>query len=88
MAYALFGARSSAAILNPLALAVGWLRRAREAHRRRMALQLLLELDAGRLDDLGLSRDEILAAMAARSRSPGAILAAHRTRRAHAWREH
>jgi hypothetical protein len=87
MAYVLFGARSPAAAMrNPLALTAGWFRRLREARRRRLALMNLLGLEPARLDDLGLCRNDIIAALAVRTARPGAMLSERRRRRALGWR--
>ena len=85
MALSLSGERSVAATTpaNPFAAFARWIARAQAARARRVALSALLELDQARLSDLGISRDDIVTAMA-----PGAhavpVLNAARARNARA----
>ncbi|HEY8577879.1 MAG TPA: hypothetical protein VIL88_16250 [Devosia sp.] len=67
MALSLFGERSLAAAspANPLTAVARWIRKAQAARTRRAALSALLELDADRLGDLGISRQDVVAAMVA-----------------------
>lgn len=67
MALSLPGERSLAAATpaNPLVAFTRWIAKAQAARTRRNALSALLELDADRLNDLGISRDDIAAAIAA-----------------------
>ncbi len=71
MALSLPGERSLAAATpaNPFAAFARWIAKAKAARTRRIALSALLELDHARLNDLGISRDDITAALAA-SRMP------------------
>ncbi|HEV7718034.1 MAG TPA: hypothetical protein VGO70_03555 [Arsenicitalea sp.] len=87
MAFALIGERPEplARPIGPLASCWRWLRNLRAARKRRMALTSLLEMDACRLDDLGISRGDILEAMHAPSRDAGETLSAHRAEHARAW---
>ncbi|MDB5614282.1 MAG: hypothetical protein JWQ22_1935 [Devosia sp.] len=67
MALSLHGERSlaAAASANPFAAFMRWIAKAQAARTRRVALSALLELDHGRLNDLGISRDDVTAAIAA-----------------------
>jgi len=69
MALSLPGERSLAAAspTTPLRAFFAWVARINADRARRTALQRLLELDPERLRDLGLSRQDIHQAMAARS---------------------
>ena len=83
MALSLPGERSLAAATpaNPFAAFARWIAKARAARSRRAALKALLELDHGRLNDLGISRDDITAALAS-SGQAGPMLNAARARNA------
>jgi uncharacterized protein YjiS (DUF1127 family) len=83
MALSLPGERSLAAATpaNPLAAFARWIARARAARSRRAALTALLELDHTRLSDLGISRDDITAALASNGQA-GPMLNAARARNA------
>jgi uncharacterized protein YjiS (DUF1127 family) len=87
MAFALIGERLEpvAAPNGPLASFGRWLRRAQAAHTQRATLAYLLELDACRLDDLGISRADVLEALSNPDRSAGAMLSARRAHRARSW---
>lgn len=61
---------------------LGFIAKARRARRQRLALVTLMELDAERLDDLGLTRKDLLDAMHTPPRSLGELFAARRARRA------
>jgi uncharacterized protein YjiS (DUF1127 family) len=69
MALSLPGERSVAAAMpaHPFAAFLRWTARAQAARGRRKALSALLELDDSRLNDLGIYRNDIAAALA----SPG-----------------
>ena len=66
MALSLPGERSLAAATpaNPFVAFARWIAKAQAARTRRAALLALLELDHSRLSDLGISRDDIIAALA------------------------
>lgn len=66
MALSLPGERSLAAATpaNPLVAFMRWIAKAQAARTRRNALAELLELDNSRLSDLGISREDIAAALA------------------------
>ncbi len=64
--------------IRPLRL----LARARADRQQRKALATLMELDDRRLEDLGLSRDDVREAMRTRPRSLGEVFAARRARAA------
>ncbi len=83
MALSLFGERSVAAAtpLNPLAALGRWIAGVKADRARRVALNALLELDDGRLNDLGISRSDIIDAMH-RRRGSGLVLSAARARNA------
>ncbi len=85
MALSLPGERSVAAgsHINPIRALVTWFARATAIRRRRTALKSLLDLDATRLRDLGITAQDVAEAMAARSgRTPGMVLNAARARNA------
>ena len=84
MALSLYGERSVAAATpaSPLSALVRWMAKARAERARRVALASLLELDHDRLDDLGISRSDIVEAMQTKGRSAGSILNAARARQA------
>ena len=67
MALSLPGERSLAAATpaHPFAAFMRWIAKAQAARTRRVALSALLDLDHGRLNDLGISRDDVAAAIAA-----------------------
>ena len=83
MALSLPGERSLAAATpaNPFAALARWIAKAKLARTRRVALSALLELDHARLYDLGISREDIMAARASKTR-PGSVLNAARARNA------
>ena len=85
MALSLPGERSLAAAspANPLAAFVRWIAKAQAARTRRIALSALLELDHSRLNDLGISRDDVAAALASKG-CAGPILNSARARNARA----
>ncbi|WP_193336767.1 hypothetical protein [Devosia beringensis] len=68
MAISLSGERSpAAASSSPLAALARWIAEANAARTRRTALTALLALDSGRLDDLGITRADITAALSTRA---------------------
>ena len=81
MALSLPGERSLAAATpaNPLVAFMRWIAKAQAARTRRVALSALLELDHARLNDLGISRDDVIAALACKGQS-GPILNSARAR--------
>ena len=85
MALSLPGERSVAAgsHINPIRALVTWFARATAIRRRRTALKSLLDLDAARLRDLGITEQDIAEAMVSRNgRTPGMVLNAARARNA------
>ncbi|HEY0918801.1 hypothetical protein [Devosia sp.] len=82
MAYLLAGERPARAPVpaHPLAGFFRWLAAVRTRRARRLALQDLLELDAALLADLGISREDVFAAMRHPPRDAGEALAACRAR--------
>ena len=87
MALSLPGERSVAAATptTPLRAVFAWFAKVNADRTRRTALKRLLELDPARLRDLGLSRADILDAMAARTgRSAAQVLTTARARQARA----
>jgi uncharacterized protein YjiS (DUF1127 family) len=82
MALVLSGERPSAAAvsLNPVRAIAAWAAKTRAAWAQRQALQNLLDLDAHRLDDLGINRGDLFDAMHAQQRPTG-LLAERRSRR-------
>jgi uncharacterized protein YjiS (DUF1127 family) len=84
MALSLPGERSVTAAMpnTPLRTVFAWFAKANADRTRRTALQSLLELDADRLDDLGLSHADIHEAMTARGgRAATMVLNTARARR-------
>ena len=83
MALSLPGERSLAAATpaNPFVAFTRWIAKAQAARTRRTALSELLELDNTRLSDLGISRDDIAAALAQPTLS-GRTLSSARARNA------
>jgi uncharacterized protein YjiS (DUF1127 family) len=81
MALSLPGERSLAAATpaHLFAAFARWVAKAQAARSRRVALSALLELDRARLNDLGISRADVTAALAAHTRA-GHILNAARAR--------
>jgi len=85
MALSLSGERSIAAAtpVRPFRAIAAWIARALAARNRRIALERLLDLDASRLLDLGITRADIVDAMARRNgQTSGMILNAARARAA------
>ena len=85
MALSLPGERSVAAgsHVNPIRALVSWIVQFRTNRRRHTALKSLLDLDAARLRDLGITAQDVAEAMAARNgRTPGMVLNAARARNA------
>lgn len=84
MALSLFGERSVAAATSPRPFAgfVRWIGKAQAARTRQAALSALLELDQSRLSDLGLSREDVLSALAHKDGTAGLGLNAARARNA------
>lgn len=84
MALSLPGERSMAAATpsNPLRLVLAWLLQLNAARKRRLALEGLLELDHARLHDLGITRDDIRAALAQKGHRGAYVLHSARARRA------
>ena len=83
MAYSLLGERplvAASASVRPWSAFGRWLAAAQAARARRQALTVLLELDAARLEDLGLSRSDVVEAFLNRRRAPGLALSAARAR--------
>jgi len=85
MALSLPGERSLAAATpaNPFVAFARWIAKAQAARTRRVALSALLELDHVRLNDLGISRDDVVAAIASKGHA-GPILNSARARNARA----
>ena len=83
MALSLPGERSltAATPANPLAAFARWIATARATRTRRVALSALLDLEPSRLADLGISRDDVIAAIASNNQA-GPILNAARARSA------
>ena len=84
MALSLPGERSlaAAASANPFAAFARWIAKAQATRTRRVALKALLELDCGRLSDLGISRSDISAALVRGNNCPELVLNAARARNA------
>ena len=70
MALVLSGERPRAAArFNPFTLVWTWFAKARAERAQRIALESLLQLDAHRLDDLGINRGDLFDAMHASHRA-------------------
>lgn len=69
---------------NPILGLVRMMQKAREVRLQRVALNDLLHYEPHRLDDLGITRQDVIDALA-RSHSQGEELASRRARRAKAW---
>ena len=84
MALSLYGERpvAAASSANPLDAIARWLKNAHAARARRIALSALMDLDRCRLDDLGIDRQDVLAALRDEGRAMGRQLAAARAKRA------
>ena len=61
-----------------------WVTRAYAAHRQRVALRALLQFDEHRLNDLGISRQDVIEALSRRYAGADP-LSTRRARRAKAW---
>jgi uncharacterized protein YjiS (DUF1127 family) len=87
MVHLLSGERPSmaAASWNPLRALANWLAGARAKRARRVALESLLELDAHRLDDLGIHRQDLFEALDSPTQRPGYKLAQKRAESARNW---
>ena len=85
MALSLPGERSLAPATpaNPVVAFARWIAKAQAARARRAALSALLDLDHEQLNDLGVSRDDVVAALASGAHA-GPILNAARARNAYA----
>jgi len=85
MALSLPGERSLAAAssANPFVAFARWIAKAQAARTRRVALLALLDLDHTQLSDLGISRDDVAAAIATPALA-GRTLTAARARSARA----
>lgn len=85
MALSLHGERSLAAAtpVNPFAAFARWIAKAQAARTRRLALSALLDLDRARLNDLGISRDDVTSAIASPAQA-GRMLNTARARSARA----
>jgi uncharacterized protein YjiS (DUF1127 family) len=81
MALSLYGERPSAAAMpvSPFAAFTRWLAKAQAKRARRTALAALLELDHGRLNDLGIDRQDVIEAMRLNGIAAGHKLTAART---------
>ncbi|WP_158626025.1 hypothetical protein [Arsenicitalea aurantiaca] len=87
MAYLLSSERpaASAAPAHPLASIFAWAGKVRAERRQRLALFSLLELDDARLEDLGLSREDVRDAIRNRPRSLNETFSSRRAVRARSW---
>lgn len=85
MAYLLSSGQPTAAVtaVNPLHALARWFGRLRAARAQRRALSTLLEMDAARLDDLGINRQDLFEAL--RRPYERAALEQLREQRASAW---
>ena len=84
MALSLPGERSLAAATpaHPFAAIMAWIAEVKAARTRRVALEALLQLDHDRLNDLGISRDDVIFALSSKSRAGVLELNAARSRNA------
>jgi uncharacterized protein YjiS (DUF1127 family) len=89
----LFGERPSAAAssvetIHPIRAFMAWIKEARARHAQRVALSSLLDFDQSLLNDLGISRADVVAALQNPSRRPGQRLSARRAQAASDWLSH
>ena len=86
MALSLPGERSHVAATpaSPFAAIARWIAKAQAARTRRVALEALLELDHARLNDLGISREDIGEALVRKDNRAALTLNAARARSARA----
>lgn len=84
MALSLLGERTVAAAspANPVVAILRWIAKAQAARTRRVALTSLLELDHAQLNDLGISRSDVTAALASKGLHSSQSLNAARARNA------
>lgn len=75
----------AAASTSPFAALVNWFANLRAARARRATYESLLALDNSRLDDLGISRQDLFDAINAPARTAGLKLARSRAERARNW---
>ena len=80
MALVLSGERpfAAAASFNPVRLVVTWFTKNRADYAQHLALKSLLDLDAHRLEDLGINRSDLFEAMLAKQQ-PTKLLAERRS---------
>ena len=83
MAISLSGERSlAAASPNPFVALARWIAKAKAERARRNALSALLDLDHDRLNDLGITRDDITTALSRKLPVGAHVLNAARARNA------
>jgi uncharacterized protein YjiS (DUF1127 family) len=73
---------------HPLSAFAGWIAAARAKHAQRVALSNLLEFDAALLEDLGISRNDVVEALQHPHSIAGRTLAARRAESARDWLAH
>ncbi len=84
MAFLLSSERPAAAAMpfRPTTVVVRWFAQMRATRNKRLALTALLEMDEARLSDLGIERQDIIAAARATEGTMGQLLHAARARSA------
>ena len=75
----------AAAPSNPFVALVNWFAKARARRVQRLALESLLEYDNGRLEDLGINRQDLFEALDSPSQRPGLRLAQKRAETSRNW---
>ncbi|SFZ86129.1 hypothetical protein SAMN02983003_3303 [Devosia enhydra] len=87
MAYLLSSERPAvaAASRNPLLAILRWAAKLRAERHQRLAFREMLEFDEARLEDLGLTRNDVLEAMGASAPQAGLHLQRRRALRSAIW---
>ena len=88
MAYSLSSERpdtAAASFVNPFRAFARWMAGARAKRAQRIALSTLLDYDGALLDDLGIDRGDVIAALQHPNPRTGAALAARRARASRDW---
>jgi len=75
----------AAASSNPFLALVNFLAKARARRAQRIALESLLEYDVAQLDDLGINRQDLFAALDSPSQRPGLRLSQRRAESSRNW---
>jgi uncharacterized protein YjiS (DUF1127 family) len=76
----------AAVTLNPFRAFARWAAKARAERAQRVALGSLLEVDAFRLDDLGINRQDLFDALNQSTADAGRTLSRRRAQKSRSWR--